>query len=108
MRETVSGNCTACPQGTYSDMIEASSCTPCPEGLTTRYDASDEATDCIGRNITVFKILLIYLEFETNNKMGIFFVNQMCPVLLAKDFLFMGRLHVMNAIVVSISKGRNI
>ena len=69
MRDTSTGNCTACPQGTYNDMIEASSCTSCPKGLTTRYDESDKASDCIGRNITVFKILLTYLEFETINKM---------------------------------------
>ena len=35
MRDVDSGICIICPQGTYSDIINAASCTSCPDGQNT-------------------------------------------------------------------------
>ena len=35
MKDADLGNCIICPEGTYSDTVNAASCTSCPEGQTT-------------------------------------------------------------------------
>ena len=46
MRDADSGDCVACPKGTYSDTENAASCTPCPEGQTTKFEGTNEASQC--------------------------------------------------------------
>ena len=43
-RDADSGDCVACPKGTYSDMIDGDSCTSCPEGKTTLDEGTDDAS----------------------------------------------------------------
>ena len=49
MRDADSGDCVACPKGTYSDTADAASCTSCPEGETTLYDRANDASLCYGK-----------------------------------------------------------
>ena len=51
MKDVESGKCVACPKGTYSDMIDATSCTSCPEGTDTASKASGSLTDCTGKKV---------------------------------------------------------
>ena len=49
MRDTGSGDCVACPKGTYSDTAEAASCSSCPEGQTTLGEGTGDASLCHGK-----------------------------------------------------------
>ena len=49
-RDIDSGDCVACPVGTYSDTVDAASCTSCPEGTSTGSTGSRDASLCIGKN----------------------------------------------------------
>ena len=69
MRDADSDECVFCPQGTYSDTVDASSCTPCPEGTTTRKSTfSQSVSACVGNksyciNVSNFYILYIHINF---------------------------------------------
>ena len=45
--------CNACPQGTYSDTVDAASCTSCADGLTTVSEGTYNASDCIGKETII-------------------------------------------------------
>ena len=64
MRDADSGDCVACPKGTYSDTADAASCTSCPEGETTLYDRANDASLCYSK-IYIFKYNHLYLSFQT-------------------------------------------
>ena len=49
MRDADSGDCVACPKGTYSDTVDVDSCSSCPEGQTTVNAASYDASLCYGK-----------------------------------------------------------
>ena len=51
MRDADSDECVCCPQGTYSDTVDATSCTSCPGGTTTRYSSSLSVSQCVGNKI---------------------------------------------------------
>ena len=55
-RDADSGRCVKCPMGTFSDTVGDASCTSCPEGTTTTIEAADDASSCIGENITVLRL----------------------------------------------------
>ena len=62
-RDSDSGDCVACPIGTYSDTVEATSCTSCAEGESTRYTATGNARLCIGNTLfCVFFNFFIVLD----------------------------------------------
>uniref|UniRef100_K1QIC0 Sushi, von Willebrand factor type A, EGF and pentraxin domain-containing protein 1 n=1 Tax=Magallana gigas TaxID=29159 RepID=K1QIC0_MAGGI len=46
-----SGVCVACSIGTYQDESGQSSCKSCPGGLTTKYEGSQNITDCSGKAV---------------------------------------------------------
>ena len=57
-RDADSGDCVACPKGTYSDTPDAASCTSCPDGKTTPDEGTDDASLCFGNgNPVVFSLI---------------------------------------------------
>ena len=46
MRDAASGDCVACPKGTYTDAADAGRCNPCPDGQTTLGEGTAEAALC--------------------------------------------------------------
>ena len=58
MRDADSGDCVACPKGTYSDTENAASCTSCPVGESTPEDGADDAELCFSKKKTLFLIIL--------------------------------------------------
>ena len=67
MRDADSGNCVACPKGTYSEKSGATSCTSCPEGQTTYRAGGSSPVFCYCKKTTVMKILLTFWDLRLNS-----------------------------------------
>ena len=62
MRDPDTGDCMACPKGTYSETADAASCTSCPEGETTLYGRANDASLCYGKRYPKITIFTFHLS----------------------------------------------
>ena len=50
-KDSTTNECKACPKGTFSDEVDATSCTSCPEGQTTSGDGNTECREGKEKNV---------------------------------------------------------
>ena len=51
-KDSTTNECKACPKGTFSDEVDATSCASCPEGQTTSGDGNTECREGKEKKIT--------------------------------------------------------